>query len=194
MKVLYRRLAALVIVALSAGAALAAAERPHQAFVRTWEGRRVTVKRALYTLVYNERGKLGNTTSGKRDGLIVVTPFGGTYFQFDGRQGRDDVVGRDLQRMVDAVADAYQPDSLEVRQYRKVEPVLIARYDAGVELIVKKVELDRDMVRLTFVQPTGPDGANEPVTSLTIKWPMPLSKSFTERDQIEKLISGYVIA
>ena len=194
MKALCRRLAALVIVTLSAGAALAAAERPQQAFVKNWEGKRVTVKRTLYTLVYNERGLLGNTASGKRDGLIVVTPFQGAYFQFDGRQGREDVVGRDPQRMVDAVADAYQPDSLDVRQYRKVEPVLIARYDAGVELVVKNVRLDHDTVKLTFVQPTGPDGADEPVTSLTIKWPMPLSKSFAERDQIEKLNSSYVIA
>jgi len=195
---LCRRLAApfIVLVAMITGATgvaeLAAGERPQQAFVRNWEGRRVIVKRALFTLVYNERGLLGNTASGKRDGLIVVTPFEGVYFQFDGRQGRNDVVGRDPQRMVDAVADAYQPDSLDVRSYRKVEPVSIARYDAGVELVVKKVRLDRDTVKLTFVQPTGPDGPDDPVTSLTIKWPMPLSKSFAERDQIERMIRPFV--
>jgi hypothetical protein len=177
---------------ITGGAGLAAAEHPQQAFVRNWEGKRVIVKRALFTLVYNERGLLGTKVTAKRDGLIVVTPFEGIYFQFDGRQGRDDVVGRDPQRMIGAVADSYEPDSLEVRQYRKVEPVSIARYDAGVELIVKKVRLERDTVRLTFVQPSGPDGADAPVTSLTIKWPMPLSKSFAERDQIERLIHPFV--
>jgi hypothetical protein len=194
-KAVCRRLAArvMVLAAIIAGCAgVAAAEHPQQAFVRNWEGKRVVVKRALFTLVYNERGLLGTKVTAKRDGLVVVTPFEGIYFQFDGRQGRDDVVGRDAQRMIDAVAEAYQPDSLEVRQYQKVEPVSIARYDAGVELIVKKVRLERDTVRLTFVQPAGPDGPDAPVTSLTIKWPMPLSKSFAERDQIERLIHPFV--
>ena len=198
MKALCRRLAApvsvlaIAITGLTGGAGLAAAEHPQQGFVKYWEGRRVIVKRALFTLVYNERGLLGTRVTAKRDGLIVVTPFDGMYFQFDGRQGRSDVVGRDPQRMIDAVAEAYQPDSLEVRQYQKVEPVSIARYDAGVELVVKKVRLERDTVRLTFVQPSGPDGPDVTVTSLTIKWPVPLSRSFAERVQIEKMIRPFV--
>ena len=52
--------------------------------------------------------------------------------------------------------------------------------------------MSRDTVRLSFTQPAGPDGADVPVTSLTIKWPMPLSKSFSERDVIEKLINPFV--
>ena len=194
MKGLCRRLAAPAIVVASMVAGLAAAEHPQQAFVRNWEGKRVVVRSALFTLLYNERGLLGNTAGAKRDGLLVVTPLEGAYFQFDGRQGRDDVVGRDVRMIVDAVAANYLPDSLEVRQYRKVEPLSIVRYDAGVELVVKKVRLDRDSVRLVFAQPNGPDGPDVPVTSLTIKWPLPLSKGFGERDQIEKLISRYVIA
>jgi hypothetical protein len=102
------------------------------------------------------------------------------------------VVGRDPQSMVRAVAAAYDGDSLDVRQYRRVEPLLIARYDPGVELVVASVRLDRDTVKLGFVQESGPDGDDAPVTSLTIKWPVPLSKSFSERAIIEQLILPYV--
>ena len=115
----------MVLVALATVlSARAATETPQQAFVKRWEGQPVVVKQTLYTLVYNERGRLGNTRSGKRDGLTVVTPSAGTYLQFDGRQGRDDVVERQPQKVVEAVSVAYQPDSLDIRPYRKVEPVL----------------------------------------------------------------------
>jgi len=124
------------IVSLAAvaaiGTATASAESPQQAFIRSWEGRTVVVRNTLYTLVYNERGKLGNIRTAKRDGLIVATPSHGMYFQFDGRQGRDDVVERDPLRVIAAVSAAYEPDSLELRSYRKVEPVIINRYDPGV--------------------------------------------------------------
>jgi len=69
------RRAILSLAAVAAiGAATASAETPQQAFIRSWEGRSVVVRNTLYTLVYNERGKLGNTRSGKRDGLVVATP------------------------------------------------------------------------------------------------------------------------
>jgi len=187
-----RRQLALVIAFVSAVSGVSAGDRPQESFVKTWQGRRVVVRRTLFSLVYNERGLLGNTYSGKRDGLTVVTPSEGAYLQFDGRQGRDDVVGHDPQGMIRAVAEAYDGDALDVRQYRRVEPLLIARYEPGVELLVDRVRLGRDTVKLSFVQRGGPDGDDVPVTSLTIKWPVPLSKSFSERALIEQLILPYV--
>jgi len=182
-----------VAIALaSTVAVLTGAERSQQAFAKAWEGKHVIVKQTLFSLVYNERGLLGNTVSAKRDGLTVVTPSAGMYFQFDGRQGQDDIVARDAQRIVDAVGVAYRPDSLNVRSYRRIEPLLIARYDAGVELVVRSVRMDRDTVRLSFMQMEGPDGADASVTSLTIKWPVPLSRSFSERDVIEQLIRPFL--
>src|SRR5262245_25938591 len=80
-----RSLVSLIAVAC-AGVALAA-ESPQEAFARAWEGRHVTVKSTLYSLIYTERGKLGTTHSGLREGVIVITPSQGAYFQFDGRQG-----------------------------------------------------------------------------------------------------------
>ena len=41
-------------------------------------------------------------------------------------------------------------------------------------------------------QPSGPDGPDAIVTSLTVKWPLPFSKTFAEKDGIEKLILPYV--
>src|SRR5213592_3431387 len=67
------------------------AESPQRIYARTWEGKTVVLKRVLYTLVYNERGLLGNVRSGRRDGLTVLTSSRGMYFQFDGRQGKDAV-------------------------------------------------------------------------------------------------------
>jgi hypothetical protein len=186
------RLAALVMALASAASVLTAAVRPQQVFAKDWEGRHVVVRQTLFSLVYNERGLLGNTVSAKREGLTVVTPSAGMYFQFDGRQGQDDVVGRDAQNIVNAVALAYRGNTLDVRPYRKVEPLLIARYDAGVELVVKSVRMDRDTVRLSLVQMAGPDSGDAPVTSLTVKWPVPLSSSFSERDVVEKLIRPFL--
>ena len=186
-----RRLAPLVVACASAIAGLTASESPQQAFAKSWEGQSVVVRQTLYSLVYNERGRLGKINSAKRDGLTVVTPSQGIYFQFDGRQGRDDVAGRDPQRILDDVSVAYQPDGLDVRAFRKIEPLLVARYDAGAELVVRTVRIDGDIVRLGFAQPTGPD-ADDLVTSLTIKWPAPLAKSFPERPLIENLIRRFV--
>jgi hypothetical protein len=189
-----RLLGALGIALLFAGTVVNAGQSPQDAFVKSWVGRSVVVKRTLFTLVYNAKGAIGTTSSGKRDGLVVVTPFEGEYLRFDGRGGRDDVVGRDPRQFVDAVKTAYAVDSTEVRSYRTVEPLMVARYDAGVELIVKDVRVGKDTVKLTFVQPSGPDGPDAIVTSLTVKWPLPFSKTFSERDGVEKLILPYVSA
>jgi hypothetical protein len=186
------RRAALVVMLMSASAVLHASDSPQDAFAKRWEGKSVMVRHPLYSLVYNERGKLGNTRSNRRDGLTVVTASGGMYFQFDGRQSRNDVVGRDPQRIVDAVAVEYQPDSLDARPYRRIEPLLLSRYDPGVELLVKNVRFDRDSVRLTFARPGGPESSDDTATSLTVKWPAPLSKSFSERDLVEDLIRRFV--
>ena len=187
-----RRLMALIITLLSFGAVLNAGDSPQDAFVKNWVGRSVVVKRTLFTLVYNDKSVIGTTSSGKREGLVVVTPFEGEHLQFDGRGGRDPVIGLDPRQFVDAVRNAYFVDSLEVRSYRRVEPLMVAQYDAGVELIVKDVRLGKDTVKLSFVQPSGPDGPNAVVTSRTVKWPLPFSKTFTERDGVEKLLLPYV--
>jgi hypothetical protein len=187
-----RRLAALIVTLLSFGAVVNAGDKPQEAFVKSWVGSRVIVKKTLFTLVYNEKGVLGNSAGGKREGLIVVTPFEGEHLQFDGRAGRDDVSGQDPRIFVDTVKTAYLVDSTEARSYHTIDPLMVARYDAGVELTVRNVRVNRDTVKLSFAQPSGPDGPDTVVTSLTIKWPLPFSKTFAEREGVEKLLQPYV--
>jgi hypothetical protein len=172
---------------------IAAAENtPQQIFARGWEGKSIVLKQVLYTLVYNERGKLGNTRNGRREGLMVATPSSGAYLQFDGRQGKDAVVEKQPQQMFEAVNAAYMPDNLDVRSYRKVEAVVVHRYSVGTELFVSRLRVDRDSVRVAFVQLPTADPNDDPATSLTIKWPVPFNKTFSESALVDDLIRQFV--
>jgi hypothetical protein len=189
---LSRVTSALAVVAIAVSV-LSAGENPQQAFAKNWEGRTVVLKQSLYTLVYDERSRIGKVREGKRDGLTVVTPFEGTYLQFDGRRGRDDIKETEPQRLKDAVATTYISDALfELEASRTIVPIVVNRHDAGVECVVRKVQLDRYSVRLLLASPGGVDGDQDSLTSLTVKWPIPLSKSLSERDSIENLIRRFV--
>jgi hypothetical protein len=176
-----------LLAAVPFGAVLVA-DTPQRSFARAWQGRTVKVKSTLYSLIYNERGKLGTTRSGLREGLIVATPSQGAYFQFDGRQGRTDVRQKDLEKFVATVNTTYQPDDLDVRNYRKLEAMAINRYDAGVALVVSGVRVGRDQVTFEFAAAPG----DEAVTALRIKWPVPLSKAFGEAPLIEGVLQQFV--
>jgi hypothetical protein len=176
--------ALICLLALAPAGATFGAETPQQAFVKGWEGRTVTLKTTLYSLIYTERGKLGTTRRGLREGLIVATPTQGAYFQFDGRQGRGDLTGHDPRRFVAAVNTAYEADALDVRSYRKLEAMGIERYDPGIELRLSAVRVEADQVRLEFAR----DADAEAVTDVRIKWPVPLTKLFTERALVEDVI------
>jgi hypothetical protein len=177
------------LVLASTIATLSAANNPREDFAASWKGRSVVLKQRLHTLAYRERGRLGNG-SDKRDGLFVVTPFNGTYYQFDGRQSKDDLRGADPQRVTDAIPAAYAGDALDVRSYAKVEPILLIIYESGVELVVSSVRIERDRLRLFLIDPRAPDST--PATSLTIQWPTPFTRSFTERQAVDTLIRQYV--
>lgn len=188
-----RRVTLAFIVLAAAVSAVAAAESPQQAFARSWEGRTVVLKQTLYTLVYDERSRIGKVQAGKRDGLTVVTPFEGTYLQFDGRRGREDIKDTQPQRLRESVAKAYVGDSaLELEASSAIEPGIINRHEAGVECVVRKIQMGRNTVKLVFASASGINGDQDPLTSLTVKWPVPLSKSLTERDSIENLIRRFV--
>jgi hypothetical protein len=165
------------------------AESPQRAFVKAWNGQSVALKRVLYSLVYNERGKLGTTHNGLRAGVLVATPLLGEYFRFDGRHGRDTVLAKNPDLLVRAVSTEYEPDSLDLRSYRKLEPLAVHRFEPGVALEVSDVQVERDEVTLEFVLP---DGDKETMTSLRIKWPLPLSSSFSERSGIEDVLRRFV--
>jgi hypothetical protein len=187
------RVPSALAVLATAVSVLSAGENPQQAFAKNWEGRVVVLKQSLYTLVYDERSRIGKVREGKRDGLTVVTPFEGTYLQFDGRRGRDDIKETEPQRLKDAVATTYISDALfELEASRTIVPILVNRHDPGVECVVRKVQLDRYSVKLLLASLGGVDGDQDSLTSLTVKWPVPLSKSLSERDSIENLIRRFV--
>jgi hypothetical protein len=188
----YARCAALSIAIASTIHAATAAETSRDLFLKTWEGKTIVVKQTLYTLVYNERGRLGKTYRNKRAGLIVVTPFTGSYLQFDGRQSQDDIIDQDPQRLVDTIKTTYQSDALDVRQYQKIEPIVVARYEVGSELLVGPIRIEGNIVRLSLVDPRSIDDDGQAATELTVKWPTPLSKSLSERQAIEGLIAQFV--
>ena len=174
---------AVLSIAIASTVHAAAADTSRDQFLKAWEGKTIVVKQTLYTLVYNERGRLG---------LGVVTPFSGTYLQFDGRQSQDDIIDQDPQRLVDTIKTTYESDALDVRQYQKVEPIVVARYEVGSELLVGPIRIEGNIVRLSLVNPRSVDDDGQPATELTVKWPTPLSKSLSERQAIEGLIAQFV--
>jgi hypothetical protein len=189
------RMARATLAAVLAGSTVLAAgpDDARKAFSEAWRGRRVEVKRTLYTLVFNERGKLGKVSNDKREGLLVATPSSGTYFQFDGRDSEQDIVARDPQQVADRIGDVYRrQEPLEIGFYLRIEPELVVRYEAGGMLTVKDVQVERNRVRLSFTSVAADAPRDQVATSLTIQWPTDLSAGFTERPLIDALIRQFV--
>ena len=182
------KIPSLVLLTVAVLATPVAADTPQQSFAKAWEGRRVTVRAPIYTLVYNERGKFGTRREGLREGLTVATASGASYLQFDGRQGRETIVQQDPRLVLGAVNAAYEADALDVRAYRKLEALAVRRCDPGLPLQVLAVRMERNEVRIDLAHP----GGAEPVTTLRVKWPTPLSKTFDERQPIEDIIGHFL--
>jgi hypothetical protein len=188
------RMTTIAVFVLASSISLAAGpDQARKSFVTGWQGKRVAVRRTMYTLVFNERGKLGKTYQAKREGLTVVTPSAGTYCRFDGRDSEGDIVGRQPQEVVDQITETYRRQlSLDIGFYLRIEPLLIAQYQPGGELLVTDVRVERDRVRLTFASVAADSPAGELATALTIQWPTNLSPALTERPLIEGLIRQFV--
>ena len=186
------RIAAIVaVLALTGAVSLrAAGDSEKKAFVADWQGRPVVLKRTLYSVVYDERRRFAPAVKdeGKIAGLTVATP-SSVYYQFDARRdSEDDIVGRDPNTIVTALRDQYRRSTaLEIGNVKDVEPVLLVRYEPGVELIVKKVQIERDRVRLLLHKRTG-----ETATTLTVKWPAPLTKDLTESAVIDGVLGNFL--
>jgi hypothetical protein len=183
----------LLVVALGvvcAGTGLHA-DNSLKAFTRSWEGRRVVVKRTMYTVVYDERNRLGIWRRNRMDGLTVTTP-SGMYYQFDGRLAEADLTGHDPGQLLEQVVLQYRRDMhTEIGLVVQVKPMLLKRYQPGVELVVKGVQTDRDRVRVVFAR-EDTEQEREMATTLTVKWPVPLSSDFSERALIDDLIHQFV--
>jgi hypothetical protein len=187
------RLVVILSVALTAAASLHAAERSgKKAFLTAWEDRSVVVTRPLYSVVYDERNRVLPLIK-HRDrvtGLTVVTPTGTTYYQFDAkRDSEGDIIGNDPNDVVSEMRTQYfRSAHLDIGTVQDVEPLMLVRYSPGVELIVRKVRIERDRVRLYLHK----DGEGDVATTLTVKWPAPLTNELTESPVIDAALSRFL--
>ena len=183
----------ILLVALAAAASLHAAELSgKKAFQSAWVGRRVVVKRVLYSVVFDERSRVVPLIK-HRDrvsGLTVVTPTGTSYYQFDARRdSEEDIVEQDPDRIVSEMKKQYfRSMHLDNGAVQDIEPLMLVRYSPGVAFIVRKVQIDRDRVRLYFHK----DGEADLATTLTVKFPTPLSNEFTESPLIDDALTRFV--
>jgi len=188
-----RQLVLILLVGLPGAASLHAAERSGtKAFQNAWTGHRVVVKRTLYSVVFDERSRVVPLIK-HRDrvsGLTVVTPTGTSYYQFDARRdSEEDIIAKDPNSIVSEMRKQYFRDkSLDIGFVQDVEPLLLVQYSPGVAFIVSKVQIDRYQVRLYFHK----DGESDLATTLTVKFPAPLSKDLTESALIDDAIARFV--
>ena len=111
---------AALVAASTISLAAGGTDQARKSFVASWQGKRVAVKRTMYTLVYNERGKLGKTYHAKREGLTVVTPSSGIYCRFDGRDSEGDIVGREPQEVIDQITTTYRRQHTPARSGHRI--------------------------------------------------------------------------
>jgi hypothetical protein len=122
----------LLLVALAAAASVQAAERSgKEAFQNAWMGRSVVVKRALYSVVYDERSHIVPIMKHKDrvSGLTVVTPAGTYYYQFDARRdSEDDLIDHDPNRIVSEMKRRYvRSERLDLGAVEDIEPLMLVR-------------------------------------------------------------------
>jgi hypothetical protein len=185
--------AALATGLVVSAAVLQAADPARKSFADSWRGKRVEVKRILYTLIYNEQGKLGKVTHDRREGLVVATPSSGTYCQFDGRDSEADIVAPDPQHIVDRIGEVYRrTEPLEIGFYLRIEPLLVVAYEPHGTLVVRDAQVDRNRVRLFFGSLAPDVPRDEVATTLTVQWPADFAPAFTERPLVEDLIRQFV--
>jgi hypothetical protein len=187
------RLVLALLVALAAVASLHAAERPgKKAFQNAWVGRSVVVKRTLYSVVFDERSRVVPLIKyrDRVSGLTVVTPTGASYYQFDARRdSEEDIRAQEPDHIVSEMKKQYfRSMHLDNGAVQEIEPLLLVRYSPGVAFIVRKVQIDRDRVRLYFHK----DGEADLATTLTVKFPVPLSNDLTESPLIDDVLTRFV--
>jgi hypothetical protein len=159
-------------------------------FTRAWDGRRVVVKSALYSVLYDEVGRLGKHYRGKLAGLTVAT-HAGQHYEFDGPGSDEDIAEETPDRVMDQMsARFYRSSHLELSNVKAITPRVLRRFDPGVTLIVESVKVERNRIRFEFSQ--SGDAKNAFATSLIVEWPSPLSKEFQERPGIEGMIRRFV--
>jgi hypothetical protein len=169
----------------------AAAQSGRKAFVNAWDNRTVVLKKTLYSIAFDERPRFMPVV--KRQDRIVgltVATWSDTYYRFDARRdSEDDIIERDPDRIAGILRTQYYRGlHLDIGNVQDVEPLMLVRYEPGVKLIVRKIQIERDSVRLFFHRNRDSDLA----TTLTVQWPVPLSKELTESSLIDDVVMRFL--
>ena len=140
-----------IVVAVTAS--LHAGQTGKKAFVSSWEDRTVVLKQTLYSIVFDERPRFMPIVK-RQDRVIGLTVATASekYYQFDARRDSEqDIVERDPNRILATLRERYyRGRHLDIGPSHDVEALVLVRYEPGVALVVKKIEIDRDRVRMFF--------------------------------------------
>jgi hypothetical protein len=184
------RVLATALTIMSAASAVVSAAGALNAFTRAWDGRRVVVRSPLYSVLYDEVGRLGKHYPGKLAGLTVAT-HAGQHYEFDGPGSDEDIAAATPHEVMNQMSARFHRSShLELSSVKTITPRVLRQFDPGVTLIVDSVRVERNRIRFEFVQ--SGDGDDGFATSLTIEWPAPLSKELREREAIEAMLRRFV--
>jgi hypothetical protein len=189
-----RRLVATVLMLVCGAATVTAAGSAVSEFTRSWNGRRVMVKSTLYTVLYDEVGRTGIHYNGKQAGLTIATPEG-QYYKFEAPGSDDeDVVEQTPNDVVSEMSTRFvRAYHLDIGIVKTITPRSLRQYEPGVVLIVDSIKVERTRVRFALRRAgEAPAADDEFATSLTVEWPVPLSKSFRERDGIEGVLQRFI--
>jgi hypothetical protein len=159
-------------------------------FTAKWDGRRVVVRSALHTVLYDEVGRMGMQYRGKLAGLTVATP-AGQYYEFDGPGSDERIVDATPNLVFNEMSVRFRRAyHLDIGTVKTITPLLLRQFEPGVALIVDTVTVERSRVRFEFRQ----EDEENPgfATSLTVEWPAPFSKAFREREVIESVIGRFI--
>ena len=176
---------------ITCGAAtVTGADSPQSEFMKQWSGRRVVVRSALHTVLYDEVGRMGMQYRGKLVGLTVATPEG-QYYEFDGPGADEDIAEPTPNRVVSEMSVRFQRAyHLDIGTTKTITPLVLRQFDPGVVLIVETIKVERNRIRLEFRQDDEVDAGF--ATSLTVEWHAPFSKAFRERAAIEAVIRRFI--
>ena len=183
------RVLATALAITSAASAIVSADALSD-FTRMWHGRRVVIRSPLYSVLYDEVGRLGVHYRGKLAGLTVAT-HAGQHYEFDGPGSDEDIAEATPHAVMNQMSARFHRSShLELSSVKTITPRVLRQFDPGVTLIVDSVKIERNRIRFEFLQ--SGDEEDGFATSLTIEWPAPLSKQLREREAIEAMLRRFV--
>ncbi|HXD21178.1 MAG TPA: hypothetical protein VN654_29405 [Vicinamibacterales bacterium] len=189
-----RRLLATVLMLVCGAVSVTAGGPAAGDFTKRWNGRRVVVKSTLYTVLYDEVGRVGIHYRGKQAGLTIATPEG-QYYEFAAPGPEDeDVVEQTPNEVVDEMSTRFvRAYHLDIGIVKTITPLSLRQFEPGVVLIVDSIKVDRTRIRFAFRRAGEATAAGEAfATSLTVEWPVPLSKTLHERDGIEGVLQRFI--